>query len=154
MKEQENKFKMPSGYFDKMQSEVISQLNIKPENTGYKIPENYFHDLQNNVFQKLNLKEKSKPRFYSLMPLRAAASLAVLIAASLWIFQDNVFEEYRFDDVSDLSVMEYMADEEISLEQMAMILDKTEIEDIVLNEDEIDLDILDETDLHLLEDLL
>jgi len=157
MKSNKNPYKLPEGYFDKLQSEVLTQTKL-PGKSGFTLPEDYLDGLQGRVLEKVSTPKGNIVSIRSRSWFSIAASLVVVLSAGLWLWSGitEVAEDNTLANISETSVLEYLSADDLSIDQYAMMLDDIDIESIEIEEDIEDeyLDLLDETYLLELEDLL
>jgi len=89
-------YKVPKGYFDKVEDGVMSQLASEnlPKSTGFKVPNSYFSDVEEDILFKIEVTSDTKVR-----PLGLSKTFYYIsgLAAALLLF----FAVYNYNSSAD-----------------------------------------------------
>lgn len=153
-------YQIPDGYFDTLYERVSKQLLAEPKSTGMTVPEGYFDRVQESVLRTVEsaplrvVHRGRQVRQWSV----AAASLVLLAitAVALWPASERTLSDAQLTQVSIDALLED-ADmlEDLSLQQLAMLMEEEEIDNIgvgLMDQQEVPDDLLEQIDLEDLED--
>ncbi len=149
-----NPFKTPENYFQKFEDDMASHARLPDVKEEFRVPENYFEDMQNSV-----LKASETTKVVSIKTwMSVAASLVVLVCAVTWLLPttgnsvDLQYVELSEYDTSDL--LEMISDD-ISVEQLAILIEDDYLQDLTIDGTEEDFEeVLENIELIDLENLL
>jgi len=153
-----NPYKIPEGYFDKMQDKILERTNSK--NDGFSLPKDYFENLQNDILVKVRPSPltivKRKTNYRKLM----AAASTIFLFATLGLLWNSSKElsssELVYIQEVDADIYLSELSNDINIDQLVDLLEMEDIENINF-EDESDFDqiqFLENLDLEDLEELL
>lgn len=152
-KNKSNPFKIPEGYFDSFQENIMDKLSKKesilPKETAFKVPDGYFDVLSEKLMERLEDETKVVP----LYPVKKVIALVASIAAVgvlLFGINWNKSTSVSFDDLANADIEAYFENNELDLTsyEIAEVIPvaDTELSDILNSsiEDEQLLDYLNE----------
>ena len=149
-------FKTPKGYFDDLEDQLMKRINSDKtleaiEDSGFAVPKDYFETIDSEIFSKL---EDEKPVIF----LHKKWYYIAGVAASLVVFLGLIFNTntVTFNDVSTIEIENYINEQNIENEELAVILDldaisETDFIEYNISDDEVYeyLDTEDNTELDL-----
>lgn len=121
----QNPFKVPKGYFDQLEEQLIHPIDSISKLNPFSTPENYFEKLESALLQQTNSSvTSSKPSFKKIYYSITAAAAAILILHTLTQQQPPVetereqalnefIESYYLEDFDGFEVYSMLEESEI-----------------------------------------
>ncbi|NNK82608.1 MAG: hypothetical protein HKO92_05765 [Flavobacteriaceae bacterium] len=130
-------FKTPKGYFDTLEDQVMSTINLKEtlhiDAPGFKIPKGYFDTLEDSVLS--NLSDSTENKNVINLFSRKTVYYALSIAATILILIMVVLPSNpTFDSLKLETVENFIYEESFSSEEIAALLSEEELESLSLTE--------------------
>ncbi|WP_248723902.1 hypothetical protein [Seonamhaeicola sp. ML3] len=121
----DNGFKVPEGYFNGLEDQIISELKLKDitKEPGFKIPGTYFDTLEDTIVSKTKHKETKVVKLFSKKVVLYASSIA---AAILLLFNLSIFEKENIEP-DYASLENYLLNEDISAYEIASFLEEEDL---------------------------
>ena len=123
-----NYFRVPTGYFEKLEQQLIRNIKNNSNKLDFKVPSGYFDELEDEVIKKVNtiIKPKYSERKSSIYYYFAGIAASLILVFSLIQYQQNsviVIEDQALNDY----IENYYMDNLDSYEMLSM-MEETEIE--------------------------
>ena len=123
----ENGFKVPEGYFDSLEDNIMSELKLKDQvnTSGYTTPDNYFEALEDSILDKVS--EEKDTKVINIFSRRNIIYASAVAAAIVLLFNLSIFGESEEWDIDNETVENYILDEGITSYEIASLLDEEEL---------------------------
>ena len=128
-------FSAPLNYFNNLEDALTAKLseeNFTKENS-FDVPGAYFNNLEDLILAKVVSTEKDtkvisfKERILKMIPLAAAASVALFIGLNSFAF--NTTEELTLDAISDDEIALWLDYNSLSSNEIAFVLEETMLDE-------------------------
>ncbi len=132
LKNIENGFKVPKGYFDEFEDNLLGELQLKEtaSRSGFKLPSNYFESLDNKILEAS--KNNNKTKVINLFPYRKIA-FAAAVAASLILIYNISFnknETLNINNIETASIENYILTEGLETSDIASLFSDEDLSEI------------------------
>lgn len=120
-------FKTPEGYFDNFEDRLLDRLSLNDEKSsepdfgkkpGFALPDGYMDSFEDRLFEALptEVKETKVISLFSRKSLMYAASIAIIIFSSVFMFKSGVSEEEMLEGIELASLETYIDDGNLNLD--------------------------------------
>lgn len=124
-------FKLPKNYFNGLEDKILAEAKLSNiKKPVFKTPSNYFESLEETVFNKIS-KEKETTKVFSIFTKRNLIYISSVAAAILLMFNLSIFEnELDFDTLDKTALENYIINEDISSLDIASLLTNEELTEV------------------------
>ncbi|WP_406683107.1 hypothetical protein N1F78_10460 [Seonamhaeicola sp. MEBiC1930] len=140
---EESGFKVPDGYFDTLEDNIMSELKLKEltNSSGFKAPNNYFDTLEDVIIN--NISKETEPKVIQLFSKKRLIYFSGIAATILLLLTLN-FNTKTEEELDYQTVENYILDENISSYEIASLLDENDLAEELFIENGIDEDVIED----------
>ena len=123
----ENGFKVPEGYFDSLEGNIMSELKLKEQvnTSGFSTPHNYFEALEDHILDQVS--EEKDIKVIKLFSRKGIVYASAIAAAVLLLFNLSIFGKSEEWVIDNETVENYILDENIDSYEIASLLNEEDL---------------------------